>query len=115
MRSYKRWTAVVATASILSVPAAAQSPGTLLVGGFGQYTHFDKSWNLDTGLGNSLGFGLRFGGFFAPGWNLESDVSYTAATSESGVRFLNSAIGKGLVAAIVVGAIVVWLTPGRPR
>ena len=90
MSSYRRWTAVVATASILSVPAAAQSPGTLLVGGFGQYTHFDKSWNLDTGFGNSLGFGLRFGGFFAPGWNLESDVSYTAATSESGVRFLNS-------------------------
>jgi hypothetical protein len=25
------------------------------------------------------------------------------------LRFLNSAIGKGLVAAIVVGAIVVWL------
>jgi hypothetical protein len=32
--------------------AAAQSPGALLVGGFGQWTHYDRAWTLDTGLGN---------------------------------------------------------------
>ena len=90
MSSYRRWTAFITTALLFSGTAAAQSPGTLLVGGFGQYTHFDKSWNLDTGLGNSLGFGLRFGGFLAAGWNLEGDGSYTSAAAKPGVRFLGS-------------------------
>jgi len=91
MTSYSRWTACTMTALLFSGTAAAQAPGTLMVGGFGQYTHFDKAWNLDSGLGNALGFGLRFGGFFAPGWNLENDVSYTPASAKTGQRFLGSA------------------------
>ena len=90
MSSYRRWTAFIMTALLFSGTAAAQSPGTLMVGGFGQYTHFDSKWNLDTGFGNSLGFGLRFGGYFAPGWNLEGDGSYTPATSNPDPRFLGS-------------------------
>src|SRR2546423_15655174 len=88
--SNRLWTRCTMPALLFSGTAAAQAPGTLLVGGFGQWTHYDKAWNLDTGLGNALGFGLRFGGFIAPGWNLEGDGSYTPATSEAGSRFPGS-------------------------
>ncbi|MDQ6718016.1 MAG: porin family protein, partial [Gemmatimonadota bacterium] len=68
--------------------AVAQSPGTLLVGGFGQWSHFDSKWNLDTGFGNSIGYGGRLGAFIAPSWNLEADGVYTPgkATVPVGVR-----------------------------
>jgi peptidoglycan-associated lipoprotein len=79
------------TALLLSGTAAAQSPGTLLVGGFGQWTRFDSNWNLDTGFGNSIGYGGRLGAFFAPNWNVEADGVYTPAQSVAGSRFLGSA------------------------
>jgi len=72
-------------ALLLSGSAAAQSPGTLLVGGYGQWTHYDNSWNLDSGFGNSIGFGGRLGAFIAPQWNIEADGSYTPAQAKTGV------------------------------
>jgi hypothetical protein len=77
-------------ALFLAGPAAAQAPGTVFVGGFGQYTYFDSKWNLDTGLGNTWGWGLRVGTFIAPGWSLEGDGTYTPAASRSGTGFLGS-------------------------
>jgi hypothetical protein len=117
MTSYTRWTAFLTTALLFSGTAAAQSPGSLLVGGFGQYTHFDKAWNLDTGLGNSLGFGWRFGGYFAPDWNLEGDGSYTPATSKAGFRFLNSGRNApgGAVKASTMAIRVVHTFPPTAR
>ena len=118
MSSYRRWTAFIMTALLLSGTAAAQSPGTLLVGGFGQYTHFDSKWNLDTGLGNSLGFGWRFGGYFAPGWNLEGEGFYTPASSNPGVRFLNSAKnapgGSVKASTLAIGSSTPSSTGSRP-
>ena len=114
MSSYRRWTACTMTALLFSGTAAAQSPGTLLVGGFGQYTHFDKAWNLDTGFGNSLGFGWRFGGYFASDWNLEGDGSYTPASAKAGVRFLGNAPG-GAVKASTMAIRVVHTFPVRVR
>src|SRR3954468_4884939 len=86
----RSWTVCAMTALLLGGSAAAQSPGTLLVGGFGQWTHFDSKWNLDTGFGNSIGFGGRLGAFIAPNWNLEADGTYTPAQSAAGTRFLGS-------------------------
>jgi peptidoglycan-associated lipoprotein len=86
----RSWTVCAMTALLLSGTAAAQSPGTLLVGGFGQWTRFDSKWNLDTGFGNSIGYGGRVGAFFAPNWNLEADGVYTPAQSVAGTRFLGS-------------------------
>ena len=60
------------TALLFGGTAAAQSPGTLLVGGFGQYTKFDDALQLE----NHWGVGGRIGAFFAPGWNLEAENSY---------------------------------------
>src|SRR4051812_35297764 len=76
------------TALLLGGSAAAQSPGTLLVGGFGQWTKFDSKWNLDDSFGNSIGYGGRVGAFIAPNWNLEADGVYTPAQSQAGIRFL---------------------------
>ena len=87
----RSWTVCAMTALLLGGTAAAQSPGTLLVGGFGQYTHFDSKWNLDTGFGNSIGYGGRVGAFIAPNWNVEADGVYTPAQSKAGSRFLGSA------------------------
>ena len=86
----RSWTVGAMTALLLSGTAAAQSPGTLLVGGFGQWTHFDSKWQLDSGFGNSIGYGVRLGAFIAPNWNLEADGVYTPASSKAGKRFLNS-------------------------
>jgi peptidoglycan-associated lipoprotein len=66
-------------ALLLGGSAAAQSPGTLLVGGFGQWSHYDSKWDLDTGFGHSIGYGGRIGAFIAPSWNLEADGAYTPA------------------------------------
>jgi len=87
----RSWTVCAMTALLLGGTAAAQSPGTLLVGGFGTWTHFDSKWNLDTSFGNSWGFGGRVGAFIAPNWNLEADGSYTPAQAKAGTRFLGSA------------------------
>ena len=87
----RSWTVCAMTALLLGGTAAAQSPGTLLVGGFGTWTHFDSKWNLDTGFGNSWGYGGRVGAFIAPNWNVEADGWYTPAQSAAGTRFLGSA------------------------
>jgi len=86
----RSWTVCAMTALLLGGSAAAQSPGTLLVGGFGTWTKFDSKWNLDTSFGNSWGYGGRVGAFIAPNWNLEADGSYTPAQSLAGRRFLGS-------------------------
>jgi peptidoglycan-associated lipoprotein len=87
----RSWTVCAMTALLLGGTAAAQSPGTLLVGGFGTWTHFDSKWNLDSGFGNSWGYGGRLGAFIAPNWNVEADGWYTPAKSKTGTRFLGSA------------------------
>jgi len=79
----RSWTVCAMTALLLGGSAAAQSPGTLLVGGFVQWTHFDSKWNLDTGFGNSIGYGGRVGAFIAPNWNVEADGEYTPAKAAS--------------------------------
>jgi peptidoglycan-associated lipoprotein len=79
----RSWTVCAMTALLLGGTAAAQSPGTLLVGGFGQWTHFDSKWNLDSGFGNSIGYGGRVGAFIAPNWNVEADGVYTPAQAKS--------------------------------
>ena len=77
----RSWTVCAMTALLLGGSAAAQSPGTLLVGGFGQWTKFDEKFNLDEGFGNRIGYGGRVGAFIAPNWNLEADGVYTPAQS----------------------------------
>src|SRR5256885_2180084 len=86
----RSWTVCAMTALLLGGSAAAQSPGTLLVGGFGTWTRFDSNLNLDTSFGSSWGYGGRVGAFIAPSWNVEADGWYTPAKSPAGVRFLNS-------------------------
>lgn len=68
----RRWTVCAMTALLFGGTAAAQSPGTLLLGGFGQYTKFDSGLQLE----NHWGVGGRVGAFFAPNWNLEAENSY---------------------------------------
>jgi peptidoglycan-associated lipoprotein len=86
----KRWSVCVAAALLYGGVAAAQQPGTLLLGGFGQYTIFDnalKTGNTsadNTGAGitdNKFGFGGRIGAFIAPNWALEAEGSYTQAST----------------------------------
>ncbi|MBA2707947.1 MAG: peptidoglycan-associated lipoprotein Pal [Gemmatimonadaceae bacterium] len=60
------------TALLFGGTAAAQQPGTLLLGGFGQYTKFDDALQLD----DVFGVGGRAGAYFAPNWNLEAENSY---------------------------------------
>src|SRR4051812_15385775 len=99
------------TALLLGGSAAAQSPGTLLVGGFGQWTKFDSKWGLDDSFGNSWGYGGRVGAFIAPNWNLEADGSYTPAQAAEGTRFLGSSVVAGDVKASTLAARLVYSFP----
>ena len=107
----RSWTVCAMTALLLGGSAAAQSPGTLLVGGFGTWTHFDSKWNLDTSFGNSWGYGGRVGAFIAPNWNLEADGSYTPAQAAAGTRFLGSSVTAGDVKASALAARLVYSFP----
>ncbi|MDP9203712.1 MAG: peptidoglycan-associated lipoprotein Pal, partial [Gemmatimonadota bacterium] len=99
------------TALLLGGTAAAQSPGTLLVGGFGTWTHFDSKWNLDTSFGNSWGYGGRVGAFIAPNWNLEADGWYTPAQAKAGTKFLGSGLNGGDVKASAFTARLMYSFP----
>ncbi len=99
------------TALLLGGSAAAQSPGTLLVGGFGTWTHFDSKWNLDSSFGNSWGYGGRVGAFIAPNWNLEADGAYTPANATSTTRFLGKGTLGGEVKASQFAARLVYSFP----
>ncbi len=69
----RSWTVCAMTALLFGGTAAAQQPGTLLLGGFGQYTKFDDALQLE----DEIGVGGRVGAYFAPNWNLEAENSYT--------------------------------------
>ena len=72
------------TALLLSGTAAAQSPGTLLIGGFGQYTYFgDQDWENDFEF-DRLGFGARIGAFITPQVNLEADATFASTAQVEG-------------------------------
>ena len=74
----RRWTVCAMTALLFGGTAAAQAPGTLLIGGFGQYTKFDDALKLGTRPDGNWhwGAGGRIGAYFAPNWNLEAENSY---------------------------------------
>ncbi|MCR4339751.1 MAG: porin family protein, partial [Gemmatimonadaceae bacterium] len=67
-------------ALLLAAPAVAQQPGTLILGGFGQYTMFDDNLNLK----DAFGYGGRVGAFISPNIFLEAEGSYTAPDWEGG-------------------------------
>ncbi len=70
----RSWTICSMAALLLAAPAVAQQPGTLILGGFGQYTLFDDDLNLQ----DRFGYGGRIGAFISPNAFLEAEGSYTA-------------------------------------
>jgi peptidoglycan-associated lipoprotein len=67
-------------ASLFAAVAGAQTPGTLEVGGYGQYTIFDDRTQAE----NKIGVGGRVGVFFTPRWSFEGEASYTKLEGEDG-------------------------------
>ncbi len=86
------------TALLLGGTAAAQSPGTLLIGGFGQYTYFgDQNWENSFEF-DRLGYGGRIGAFITPQLNLEADgVFATVAAFEGAPDVKYSALAARLM------------------
>ncbi|MEX2109820.1 MAG: peptidoglycan-associated lipoprotein Pal [Gemmatimonadaceae bacterium] len=86
------------TALLLGGTASAQSPGTLLIGGFGQYTYFgDQNWENDFEF-DRLGYGGRIGAFITPQLNLEADgVFAEVAPSEGAPEWKYSALAARLM------------------
>jgi len=74
------------TALLLGGTAAAQSPGTLLVGGFGQYTYFNDQNRENNFEFDRLGYGGRIGAFITPQLNLEADGMYAPIARSEGAR-----------------------------
>src|SRR5678816_4769911 len=107
----RSWTVCAMTALLLGGTAAAQSPGTLLVGGFGQWTHFDGKWGMDSGFGNSIGYGGRVGAFIAPNWNVEADGVYTPAQAGTGADYKGIGVPGQSVKASALTARLVYSFP----
>src|SRR2546423_4950094 len=107
----RSWTVCAMTALLLGGSAAAQSPGTLLVGGFVQWTHFDSNWGMDTGFGNSIGYGGRVGAFIAPNWNVEADGQYTPAKAAAVPDYKGIGVPGGNVKASTIAARLVYSFP----
>jgi len=99
------------TALLLGGSAAAQSPGTLLVGGFASWTKFDSKWGLNTDFGNSIGYGGRVGAFIAPNWNLEADGQYIPAQAGTGSDYNGIGIPGGDVKGSNIAARLVYSFP----
>jgi peptidoglycan-associated lipoprotein len=99
------------TALLLGGSAAAQSPGTLLVGGFVSWTKFDSKWGLNTDFGNSIGYGGRVGAFIAPNWNLEADGQYIPAQAATGADYQGIGIPGGDVKGSNIAARLVYSFP----
>src|SRR5687767_14548078 len=77
------------TVLLLSGTAAAQSPGTLWIGGFGQYTYFgDQNWENDFEF-DRLGYGARIGAFITPQLNLEADGAFATVAPAEGAPEVN--------------------------
>jgi len=74
------------TALLLGGTAAAQSPGTLLVGGFGQYTYFNDQGRENNFEFDRLGIGGRIGAFITPQLNLEADGMWAQIARSEGAR-----------------------------
>jgi peptidoglycan-associated lipoprotein len=74
------------TALLLGGTAAAQSPGTLLVGGFGQYTYFNDQNRENNFEFDRLGIGGRVGAFITPQLNLEADGMWAQIARSEGAR-----------------------------
>ncbi|MGH7603953.1 MAG: OmpA family protein, partial [Gemmatimonadaceae bacterium] len=107
----RSWTVCAMTALLLGGTAAAQSPGTLLVGAFGQWTRFDSNWGMDTGFGNSIGYGGRVGAFIAPNWNVEADGIYTPAKAATGPDWKGLGVPGGDVKESAITARLVYSFP----
>ncbi|HUR92681.1 MAG TPA: hypothetical protein VMY38_08425, partial [Gemmatimonadaceae bacterium] len=78
----RSWTICSMAALLLAAPVVAQQPGTLVVGGFGQYTMFDDNLSLK----DAFGYGGRVGAFIAPGIWLEAEGSSTQGDWRNGTR-----------------------------
>jgi peptidoglycan-associated lipoprotein len=107
----RSWTVCAMTALLLGGTAAAQSPGTLLVGGFGSWTKFDSKWGLEEDFGNSIGYGGRVGAFIAPNWNLEADGQYIPAQAEDGPDYVGIGVPAGDVKGSNLSARLVYSFP----
>jgi len=107
----RSWTVCAMTALLLGGSAAAQSPGTLLVGGFGTWTKFDSKWGLNSDFGNSWGYGGRVGAFIAPNWNIEADGYYTPAQAAAVPDYKGIGVPNGDVKASQLAARLVYSFP----
>jgi outer membrane protein OmpA-like peptidoglycan-associated protein len=74
--------AALALASFIS-SAAAQGPGTLELGIFGQASYFDRSLQMEQGSG---GPGIRVGIFALPSINLEAEGAFVPTDGPDGQR-----------------------------
>lgn len=94
----------LALTGLLAGTAAAQSPGTVEVGGFGRFTNFDSS----IGLKNAFGGGARLGVFFTKDVSVEIDQYYTksdfkASSPLAGASGTNYPVHARIVGGIPIG------------
>src|SRR3954471_11157953 len=107
----RSWTVCAMTALLLGGSASAQSPGTLLVGGFVQWTKFDSNWGVSTDFGNAIGYGGRLGAFIAPNWNLEADGQYTPGEASTGTDYRGIGVPGGDIKGSTFTARLVYSFP----
>jgi peptidoglycan-associated lipoprotein len=96
----RTWSACAMLALLFGGTTAAQQPGTLEVGGFGQWTWFDDHAGrcttgdpcLDAVAKDGFGYGGRLGVFLTPNWQIEGDGYYSPQDRELTEQFCCTAV-----------------------
>jgi OOP family OmpA-OmpF porin len=91
----------VAVATLASSPVVAQRPGTIALGAFGRFTHFDPSLSFD----DALGIGGQLDVFFAQGLALEGSAAVLST----------SATATGTITVVPIHARLLYAKPVAAR
>lgn len=97
-----------ASLALVAAPLVAQAPGTVEVGAFGRFSHYDA----DLGFDDRVGVGGRLGIFVLRNLAIEADAAYNPTYSRTDVYIRNFPLHGRLVYNLPLGGHTAFLLGG---
>lgn len=97
-----------ASLALAAAPLVAQAPGTVEVGAFGRFSHYDSDLNFD----DRVGVGGRLGIFVLTNLALEADAAYNPTYTSTDVYVRNFPLHGRLVYNLPIGGHTAFLLGG---
>ena len=97
-----------ASLALVAAPLVAQAPGTVEVGAFGRFSHYDA----DLGFDDRVGVGGRLGIFVLKNLAIEADAAYNPTYSSTDVYIRNFPLHGRLVYNLPLGGHTAFLLGG---